>query len=125
MISILTENNRRSDISFSPDGRIDISARVAKLLDIRQGDTLDIMCDKAEYYLYVRNRSPQFGRFEATCYRSNKKGRHFRAYSQRLCKAVLSACNTATKLCIGVGEIRHISGQDYLTIITKKRLNPE
>ena len=57
-------NTRKADITFYASGRIDISARVAKHLQLSRGDVLDIMIDQDEFYLYVRLRSPN-GRHEA------------------------------------------------------------
>ena len=51
-------NTRKADITFYASGRIDISARVAKHLQLSRGDVLDIMIDQDEFYLYVRLRSP-------------------------------------------------------------------
>ena len=56
-------NTRKADITFYASGRIDISARVAKHLQLSRGDVLDIMIDQDEFYLYVRLRSPN-GRHE-------------------------------------------------------------
>ena len=46
-------NTRKADITFYASGRIDISARVAKHLQLSRGDVLDIMIDQDEFYLYV------------------------------------------------------------------------
>lgn len=118
----LIGNNRRADISFFPNGRIDISARLSRLLSLQSGDTIDIKFDGYEYYIYVRNRSPLGGRFEAQCFPSNKKGRHFRAYSRRLYAAVSRACHCRRLLVHcrwrGAHYLRH-----YLCITHNSRLS--
>lgn len=43
-------NTRKADITFYASGRIDISARVAKHLQLSRGDVLDIMIDQDEFY---------------------------------------------------------------------------
>lgn len=95
-------NTRKPDIVFSSSGRIDIAASVAGHLHLQSGDALDVMCEQGEFYLYVKHRAA-FGRFEATAYRTNKKGRHFRASSKRLCTAILHECGAKHKarLCVG------------------------
>ncbi len=96
-------NTRRADIIFNSSGRIDITARVAKSLDLQHGDVIDIMLAEGEWYLYVKHRTPKVGRHEGMVFRSNKKGHHCRAYSKTLCNAVLSECKVSdkVKLCVG------------------------
>lgn len=103
MQSILGNNTRKPDIIFSSTGRIDITARIAKHLELSRGDVVDVMVDDSEYYLYVKRRSPVSGRYEAMVFPSNKRGNHFRAYSRRLCAAVLRASGAAetARLCVG------------------------
>ena len=96
-------NTRKADITFYASGRIDISARVAKHLQLSRGDVLDIMIDQDEFYLYVRLRSPN-GRHEAMVFPTNKAGNHFRTSSSRLCTAILQECKTTDKAKLCVGE---------------------
>ena len=42
-------NTRKADITFYASGRIDISARVAKHLQLSRGDVLDIMIHQADF----------------------------------------------------------------------------
>ena len=91
----LLPNSRRPDVTFYPDGRIDITAHVAKILHMQQGDVIDIVLAGAEYLLYVRLRSNEcVGRHEAQVYPS-KRGKHkannFRAYSKTICRAIRKA----------------------------------
>jgi len=91
MISLLP-NTRRPDVTFHPNGRIDITARIAKMLHMQRGDVIDVALSGGEYMLYVRMRHSQCtGRHEAAVMPTNKGKRennNFRAYSTRLCKAV-------------------------------------
>ena len=82
-------NTRRTDITFHADGRIDISARLVKELSIRKGDVIDVLTDGLEYYLYVKLHAPVAGRHEAACFPTHSRSRHFRAWSKRLCQAML------------------------------------
>ncbi len=104
MQSILGNNTRKADIIFSSTGRIDITARIAKHLQLSRGDVIDIMVDGCEYYLYVKRRAPINGRYEAMVLPTNKRGNHFRAYSRRLCSAILRASGAVdtARLCVGV-----------------------
>lgn len=86
MHSILT-NTRRPDVTFYPNGRIDITARVAKMLDLHHGDVIDIADNGGlEYLLYIKYRwETLVGNHEAVCRQSKRRSRNFRAYSKRLC----------------------------------------
>ncbi len=46
-------NTRRADISFYSSGKIDITSRIANALGMVDGDVIDIMMWKGEFYLYV------------------------------------------------------------------------
>ncbi|MGN0032449.1 MAG: hypothetical protein ACI358_01515 [Candidatus Limimorpha sp.] len=98
-------NTRRADITFSSYGRIGISSRVSKSLDLQAGDVIDIMEDCYETYLYVKHRaSSVVGRHEATVFQSNRRGRHYVASSVLLCRYILSKCRTDgfVRLCCGI-----------------------
>ena len=41
-------NTRKADITFHDNGRINISARVSKLLELSHGDVIDIMDGQGE-----------------------------------------------------------------------------
>lgn len=97
-------NTRKTDITFHANGRIDISARVVKALSIQEGDVLDIMADEGEYYLYVRFHAPVVGRHEATCFPTNPRSNHFRAWSSRLCRFMLEQSGSvADSVPLGLG----------------------
>lgn len=122
MQSIL-KSNRRADISFSQSGQINLSAHLVKALDLHPGDAIDVKTDGHEYYLYVRSPASPGVRYEAQCFPSNKKGRHFRAYSRRLCKALLEACHHTGKVELATGETVMDGGTKLITIITRLILN--
>lgn len=122
MQSIL-KSNRRADISFSQSGQINLSAHLVKALDLHPGDAIDVKTDGHEYYLYVRSPASPGVRYEAQCFPSNKKGKHFRAYSCRLCKAILAACNCVEKADLPTGEVITEGDTKYIAIITKLILN--
>jgi len=85
-------NCRRPDITFYAGGRIDITSRVAKQLELHDGDSIDIGQQGSEYFLYVRRRfcpDTSFG-FEATVHATKRHTRNFRAWSVRLCRALLA-----------------------------------
>lgn len=105
----LLPNSRRPDVSFYPDGRIDITARIAKMLELQSGDVIDVAAHYGEYLLYVRLRASEcVGRHEAQVYPTKKGKRpshNFRAYShslnQELLKVVYGKSSMAARLPAG------------------------
>lgn len=102
MKSILT-NTRKPDIAFHKSGLIEITARVAKILKVSQGDVIDILSDDEEMYLFVKHRNP-IGRNAAAVYQSNKRGAHYRAWSVKLSDAILKECKVDNDVRLAVGE---------------------
>lgn len=98
-------NTRRPDITFYQDGRIDITSRIAKLLDLQNGDIIDIDNHGGEWLLFVKIRNREVvGTHEARCYASKKNSRNYRAYSKRLCCAVLAECGVKRKAQLASGN---------------------
>lgn len=117
-------NTRKPDLIFHKNGRINVSARVARLLNITHGDIVDIMELTEEYYLYVRGRAPHVGRHEGMAYRSNKRGNHFIVSSRRLCDFILRLCRESdeVRLCCGELCLLRPEGKQALPIITRFKL---
>ena len=110
---------RRSDLTIRPDGRIDISARVARILDMAKGDAINIAAEQGEYYLYISHRATRHttSRFEATVFPTNRGGNNMRTYSRRLAALVLGACGSSNTVRLFTGELISHGDTDYLTII--------
>lgn len=99
-------NTRRADISFHRNGRIDITATVAKTLKLSKGDIIDVDYRNGEYRLYVRLRECEaIGRHEAQCYPTKEGSHNLRANSKRLCRAILAACNAVKEAKLLIGEV--------------------
>lgn len=92
MTSILP-NSRRPDLTVNISGRIDITARVARLLNLQPGDVIDVSVSGPEYYLYVRHLASEIvGRHEGKCFATRPTGRgSLRTWSVRLAKALRAA----------------------------------
>ena len=98
MTSIIAKS-RRPDVTFYPDGHIDLTANVAKLLQLQSGDVIDIAQSGAEYLMYVRLRNAdRIGRHVAQVY-PTKKGKHrsnnFRCHSIGIYYVMQSILNSA------------------------------
>lgn len=103
----LLGNTRRPDISFYADGRIDITSRVARSLGLCDGDVVDIVKHEKEVYLYVKWRgSDVIGKHEAQCRATKPHASctNFRAFSVRLCKAILDICKAENVARLAAGD---------------------
>lgn len=121
----LLNNTRRHDITINADGRIEISARVTKELDIRPGDVIDIAVDETarEVYLYVKHRQPA-GRHKAQCYRTGKGHtcNSLRANSVEICRQVLDLRGfSSTQAKLPAGDPVDIQGVKALPLIVRFR----
>ncbi|MBE6336254.1 MAG: hypothetical protein E7066_06230 [Lentimicrobiaceae bacterium] len=119
----LLGNTRKPDLTFHSSGKIDITSSVVSCLRLSAGDTIDIMTDGEEFYLYVKHRAPMASRCKGRVHKSGMYGSHFRAWSVRLCKIILAECNANDIVRLSVGE--KITDEKYgnmLPIITKHLL---
>lgn len=96
-------NTRKADITFHQSGRICISSRVSRSLDLIPGDVIDIICDDREFYLVVKHRAPVVGRHEGMVFNSNKNGKHFIASSVKLCRFMLERCASIDRVRLSCG----------------------
>lgn len=126
MNRLLGNNTRRPDITFRADGRIDITSRIAKVLDLAPGDVIDVAeVFDGEFCLYVRHRACVCGRHEGRCYPVMKGYQHgaYRVWRKRLCDAVRAAANySADYLRLPCGDPIEINGQLHIPIILKLAL---
>lgn len=116
--------SRRPDISFYRNGRIDITARVARKLNIQSGDVLDIVFDGIEYYLYIRQKGTfVVGRHEAQCFPTKQGSHNFRAHSVRLCQEVMRLSGEYDVARLPIGEYELRDGIPSVTLIVRNNLN--
>lgn len=110
----LIEHSRRADITLFRSGRIDIAARVARMLSLADGDVVDVAEHYSELYIYVfRRRSDGIvGRYEATCRPTKRASRNFRAYSVRLCRKLFAMGHhpDCTVMRLPIGKPVNIAG---------------
>lgn len=84
--------SRRPDITFYPNGRIDITARIARAISLHHGDVIGIAINGTERYIYVRLRADMVnGRHCATVHATKRGSHNFRCYSRQICQAMLSS----------------------------------
>lgn len=115
----LLQYTRRPDITFYPSGRILITARLAKLLEISPGDSINIALENREFLLHVIPKG--LGRRSAACYLSKKGGRSLCCNSVSLCRAIFNYSNISpTKTSFLAGEKIIINNKSYIPIITAR-----
>lgn len=122
METVLGNSTRRPDITFYRNGRIDITSRVTKIMNLREGDVIDIGMERGEFILYrLRKAEEAKGRHEAQCYSSHKGRRHpsrnLRAYSKRLAEHILDIVNAGNIARIWAGETVELEGHGTAIII--------
>ena len=126
MLKSRLEKSRKADISFHKNGKIDITARVVHLLSIQDGDVIDVGVENSECFLYVRHKGRNcMGRHEAQCSPTKRNSYNFRAYSVRLCRAMMNfaECSDTDKtLHLACGEKIEKGNQNYLTLIFRNKL---
>ena len=120
----LLQHTRFPDVSFSRNGKIRITARVARALGISPGDALNIAVDGGEFLLYAIHIHDAGGfKYEAQCRPTNKGGRNYLAHSVRLCRTLLDLAGVNDlKASFMVGPPFERDGLTYVPIITRRPL---
>ena len=116
----LLPNSRRPDITVNVTGRIDITCRIARKLDLHPGDVIDVSQSGQEYYLYVRHTADNIvGRHEGQCYPTSRGGHgSYRTWSVRLARAIRAASGHADMILrFPCGEAVVIDNKIYIPII--------
>lgn len=112
--------SRRPDITVNAAGRIDITARVARILQLNPGDVIDVCQNGPEYFLYVRFRAPEVvGRHEGQCRPSSRSGNgSYRTWSVRLAAAIRQAAGSQQLILrLPCGTPQVIDNKVYIPII--------
>ncbi len=122
MIKLL-ERTRRPDITFCRNGRISITARVARILALRPGDSINIAFYLGECYLFAARHDNAVGRHIAQCYPTKKGSHNYRANSVTLARLMLDNCHVQDyRAAFMVGKEEMRNGEVYLPIIYKRPL---
>ncbi len=114
MITLL-ERTRRPDITFCLGGRISITARVARILALQPGDSINVAFHLGECYLFATRHNNAVGRHIAQCYPTKKGSRNYCANSVMLDNCHLH--HYRASFMVGKEEMRN--GEVYLPIIYK------
>lgn len=120
MTGQLLKTIRRPDVTFCRNGRINITARVARSLQLTDGDAINIFSDGIEFLLFVQTKaSSRIGRDYAVIHPSNKGSNHFVCNCIKLSTALLNAIGSKDEqVSFFTGEPIEIHGKTYIPIIT-------
>lgn len=114
---------RFPDITVNRNGRIDISARVAHILQLANGDILDISegVARGEVCISVRLRKQQaLGRHRCRCYTPSRTGRGtFRTWSKEIAAGLLAKVGNPDRASFLCGYPFDIDTDTYIPIITR------
>lgn len=110
--------SRKHDISFYANGRIDISAHIARKLSLAPGDVIDIAAIGGEWFLYVKLRAGSYvGRHAGTVWSCAKGKGTFRTCSTAITRTVLHAAGATGRLRCPCGSEMTNDNKKYVTII--------
>ncbi len=121
MYNSILGHTRRPDITFSRQGKVELSARLSRLLNLMPHDVVDILQDDrtGDCYVYCKHRS-NGTRHDAQVFPTNRYGNHFRLHSKKLCRAVFARFpyHKGNKLSMPVAEaLQNIDGHEAVLII--------
>lgn len=115
--------SRKHDISFYPSGRIDISAHIARKLQLTDGDVIDFVFDKGELYIYVKLRAGNYaGRHDGRVWATAHGKGTFRTWSKAMTTAVLRGAGASGLLRCPCGMEFERDNKKYITIIYRYSL---
>lgn len=77
-------NQRRCDIYFRENGRVDINATIVKSIGLQDGDAINLTMIENELYLYVSFRHNPNARFSNAVHPSKERSHHFRCQSKTM-----------------------------------------
>lgn len=117
----ILRSTRRPDITFHNDGRVDISSRIVRALDMKPGDVIDILTGSGEIFLYVMIPSRKVcGSHEAQCQPTKAGSRNFRASSVRLCREMLAISRESSRARFSSGDLTTVNGHKAICLIPNK-----
>lgn len=89
-------------MKFFRDGRIYITARVAREISLEAGDAIDIACGNGRYYLYVSRKKAPEG-YVARCYPQKSGSAFMRCNSRDITDGILKAAGAEDRAYLLVG----------------------
>jgi len=111
-------SNVKPDISFRK-GIIEVSAKVATLLGLENGDIAGFKQDDEELYIYLYEKAS--GRnYKGRCIQCKKNSRFIRIYWKDFCNKVIELDGRAQEAKYRVGDPVKKGEKTFIPIITRK-----
>lgn len=118
LMKSLIPSSRKHDLVFHSDGRIDISAKIARVLSLNPGDIIGISEEQGEWFLHVRLRAGCYsGRHDGKVFPTARGRGTWRTQSVKMTSAILKASSSAGPLRLPCGQPIIRDNNKYITII--------
>lgn len=121
----MTGKTRKADVKFCRRRWIiEISSRVTKLMQLKDGDVIDVIFDGYEYVLVKLHDGDNLtGAHRCTLRALKQNGNHLRTSCKKLVINMLDAANAKNVLSVGCGEMRGMYGYGkVLPLIVRNNL---
>lgn len=118
-------SNIKPDIKFMPNGDIHLTSKVVSLLDIQEGDSIQVATDDEEVYMYIHMRNVKEKNVSGIARRASKLPNYLRVRWVSLCKKIIKMDGKAKYAAYRVGDPYEKEGHRVLPIITRKNYAAE
>ncbi|ROT08384.1 hypothetical protein EEL33_04845 [Muribaculaceae bacterium Isolate-037 (Harlan)] len=119
ILKSIIPSTRRADVTFSVDGRIDISSHVVTALDIQPGDVLDVLA-ASDGSLFAGVRIPAesvVGNHRMACYPTKRGSRNYRTHCAEMAREILLRTFQPVRARFAAGESQMIDGRVLVALI--------
>lgn len=111
-------NNIKTDIRFSNKGIIEISAKIATILGLENGDIAGFKQSEEELYIYMYSKASDIN-YKGRCIQAKKTSRFMRIYWKDLCKKIIDLDGKSNEAAYRIGDPVKKEGKIFLPIITR------
>lgn len=118
-------SNIKPDIKFMPNGDIHLTSKVVSLLDIQEGDSIQVATDDEEVYMYIHMRNVKEKNVSGIARRASRLPKYLRVRWVSLCKKIIKMDGRANYAAYRVGDPYEKEGHRVLPIITRKNYAAE
>ncbi|EGN00245.1 hypothetical protein HMPREF1017_00771 [Bacteroides ovatus 3_8_47FAA] len=108
-----------------PNGDIHLTSKVVSLLDIQEGDSIQVATDDEEVYMYIHMRNVKEKNVSGIARRASRLPNYLRVRWVSLCKKIIKMDGRANYAAYRVGDPYEKEGHRVLPIITRKNYAAE
>jgi ABC-type lipoprotein release transport system permease subunit len=118
-------SNIKPDIKFMPNGDIHLTSKVVSLLNIQEGDSIQLATDDEEVYMYIHMRNVKEKNVSGIARKASKFPNYLRIRWTSLCRKIIEMDGRAEYAAYRVGDPYEKEGHRVLPIITRKNYAAE